>query len=133
MSDQTTTTKTLIKPTADEIAAILGKHRKWVYGQEGGVRADLSGSNLSGSNLSGSNLSGSNLSGETMLPDSVRWREYLAQLLPALFKAGGKQLRDVINAEVFGCHSWTNCPNHAAFDANGLDEVPALYRYEAGL
>ena len=53
--------------------AILEKHRKWLRGEDGGERAnlsraylygaDLSGANLSGTNLSGTNLSRTNLSG----------------------------------------------------------------------
>jgi hypothetical protein len=41
---------------------ILEKHRLWVEGKEGGVKADLSGANLSGANLSYAYLSGADLS-----------------------------------------------------------------------
>ena len=45
-----------------ELKAILGKHLKWLRGEDGGERANLSGANLSGANLSRANLSGANLS-----------------------------------------------------------------------
>ena len=49
--------------TPEQLTEILRKHSLWLKGEEGGEKADLSGSDLSGSNLSGSNLSGSNLRG----------------------------------------------------------------------
>ena len=55
---------------------ILAKHKKWLYDENDGERAnlrssdlrssDLSGSDLRSSDLSGSNLSGSNLSGSNI-------------------------------------------------------------------
>ena len=45
-----------------ELKAILGKHLKWLRGEDGGERADLSGANLFEANLSRANLSGANLS-----------------------------------------------------------------------
>ena len=41
---------------------ILDKHLKWLRGENGGKRADLSRANLSGANLSRANLSGADLS-----------------------------------------------------------------------
>ena len=45
----------------EKLNEILEKHKRWLKGENDGVRADLSHSDLSGSNLSGSDLSGSNL------------------------------------------------------------------------
>ena len=45
-----------------ELKAILGKHLKWLRGEDGGERANLSGANLSGADLFGADLSGANLS-----------------------------------------------------------------------
>jgi hypothetical protein len=45
------------------IKETLGKHKLWLDGKEGGVKANLSGANLSGANLSGADLSGANLFG----------------------------------------------------------------------
>ena len=59
-----------------ELKAILGKHLKWLRGEDGGERAnlfganlsraDLSGANLFEANLSRANLSGANLSGANL-------------------------------------------------------------------
>jgi hypothetical protein len=49
--------------TPDELMKILKLHRKWLYGEDSGKRADLSVANLSGADLSEANLSGANLSG----------------------------------------------------------------------
>jgi hypothetical protein len=45
------------------IEETLEKHKLWVEGKEGGVRADLSSANLSGADLSRADLSGAYLSG----------------------------------------------------------------------
>ena len=44
------------------IKEVLEKHRKWLFREEGGEKANLSRSDLSGANLSGANLSWANLS-----------------------------------------------------------------------
>jgi len=48
--------------TTEQLAEILGKHKAWRLGEEGGEHADLSGANLRGANLIGANLIGANLS-----------------------------------------------------------------------
>ena len=45
---------------------ILDKHLKWLRGENGGKRADLSRANLSGANLSRANLSWADLSGANL-------------------------------------------------------------------
>ena len=45
-----------------ELKAILGKHLKWLRGEDGGERANLSGADLFGADLFGANLSRANLS-----------------------------------------------------------------------
>ena len=49
-----------------ELKAILGKHFKWLRGENGGKRADLSGADLSRANLSGADLSRANLFGANL-------------------------------------------------------------------
>ena len=49
--------------TKEELNEIIERHGKWIYRDEGGVLADLSGADLSGADLSGVDLSGANLSG----------------------------------------------------------------------
>jgi hypothetical protein len=95
--------------------------------------ANLDGANLAGANLAGANLAGANLAANTVLPNRVRWDDYLRELVPALLVAGGKKLIEVATPAVWDCHSWDNCPMRAAFDAHGLSDVPPLYRAEAEL
>lgn len=59
--------------TKEELSAVLEAHKKWVNGEPGGKRANLSGANLSGANLRdayliGANLRYANLSGAENLP-----------------------------------------------------------------
>ena len=56
------------KISKEELKTILEKHKLWLRQEDGGEKANLSGSNLSGSNLSWSDLSGSDLSGS-----DLRW------------------------------------------------------------
>src|SRR5574343_864066 len=49
-----------------QLREILDKHRDWVYGRKGGVRANLDGADLSKANLTRANLSGANLSGANL-------------------------------------------------------------------
>ena len=48
--------------TPNELKATLDAHYKWLKGEEGGARADLSNANLSSANLRSANLSLANLS-----------------------------------------------------------------------
>ena len=52
---------------------ILEKHKKWLYGDEGGVRANLRYANLSGANLRGDNLRGADLSGADLSGADLRY------------------------------------------------------------
>ena len=104
-----------------DLTRILALHRKWAHGEADGVRA----------NLDGANLRGASLDDRTVLSDGVTWRQYLDEIVPALLVAGGRALADVANAEVWNCHSWENCPMHAAFGAERLSGVPALHRWQA--
>ena len=47
----------------EDLKTLIKNHRKWMYGEESGSRADLSGADLSGADLSGAVLSGADLSG----------------------------------------------------------------------
>ena len=49
--------------TRDELNEILARHRKWIYDEEGGSRADLRGADLRGADLRGADLSGADLRG----------------------------------------------------------------------
>ena len=47
--------------SADELEKIIERHKKWLRGEDGGERADLSGANLAETGLRGADLSGANL------------------------------------------------------------------------
>ena len=89
--------------------------------------ANLTGANLTGANLSDAYLSGADLSGAS-LSDTLRWEQYISDVVPALCIAGGKSLAEV--AAAWDCHAWSNCPMKIAFGADSLEEVPAMYRLE---
>ena len=52
--------------TAEELAAILEKHRKWLNGEKGGGRADLRGADLRGADLQEANLQRASLQGASL-------------------------------------------------------------------
>lgn len=55
-----------MKITQKRLNEIITSHSKWLLGEDGGERADLSNANLCGSNLSGTDLRGANLSGANL-------------------------------------------------------------------
>ena len=64
--------------TQEELAKILELHKKWLNGEEGGERANLSGADLRWANLSGANLrwadlSGADLSDANLSGANLRW------------------------------------------------------------
>jgi len=93
--------------------------------------ADLTGAVLTGALLTGALLTGAVLT-RARLSDGVTWGEYLSEVVPALLTAGGRPLEEVATPDVWACHTWQNCPMHAAFGADSLDDVPALHRWQAG-
>lgn len=52
--------------TQEELNIVLKKHKKWLYGKEGGERADLSSADLRSADLRGANLSGADLRGANL-------------------------------------------------------------------
>ena len=61
------------KISKEELKTILEKHKLWLRQEDGGEKANLSGSDLSGSDLSGSDLSGSDLSGSDLRWSNLSW------------------------------------------------------------
>lgn len=55
-----------MKITQKRLNEIITSHSKWLLGEDGGERADLSNANLCGSNLSGIDLRGANLHGANL-------------------------------------------------------------------
>lgn len=110
------------------------------------LASDLRGANLNQADLRGANFYRSLLLGpwaspitclseakfdDVILPDGMRWSTYLKEVVPALLTAGGKSLREVLETGCWDCHSWANCPLHAAFGVNSVDDVPALLQQRA--
>jgi hypothetical protein len=103
--------------------------------------ADLSYADLSNADLSNADLRYANLSNDAdlrnailsnaILPTGERWEEYLSETVPAFLTAGGKSLAEVLATGCWECHEWSNCPTHAAFGANIIDDVPILLRPRA--
>ena len=46
----------ILKPTPEQLAAILANHKKWQFGEAGGKIANLRSADLSGANLRSANL-----------------------------------------------------------------------------
>ena len=93
--------------------------------------ADLAGANLSRADLSGANLTGANLAGAD-LPDTavvapdVTFGEFRSVVVPWLLIQGGKPLADAV--AVWDCHTWENCPLHAAFGVESVEQMPVPLR-----
>ena len=61
-----------MKITSEELQLILANHLKWIDGEAGGARADLSGADLRGADLSGADLRGAYLSGADLRGAKLR-------------------------------------------------------------
>ena len=66
--------------TANEIKVILDRHKKWLHGEAGGIRADLSGADLSGADLRGAYLSGAYLSRAYLSDADLRGAKHLPDM-----------------------------------------------------
>jgi len=121
-------------------ASLSGANLSWANLSGANLRganlseASLRGANLSGANLIGANLSWANLIGANLrravLPNGETYEDFVAEL-PRLLTAGGKTVSEV--AHYWDCHSWGNCPMHAAFGASRLIDVPEEWRERAEL
>jgi hypothetical protein len=84
------------KPTPEEIKEILKKHRAWLHGDPGAVRADLSYANLSYANLSSANLSSANLSSADLRSADLRY----ADLSYAYLSSADLRIADLSSADL---------------------------------
>jgi hypothetical protein len=107
---------------ADEIQEILAAHLRWLRGESGVARANLSDADLSDANLSGANLSGANLSGANLRGANLRY----ANLRRA--NLSGADLSDVdlshanlsgadLRGEQIAAIPFAHCPEEGAFVA----------------
>jgi hypothetical protein len=88
--------------------------------------ADLSVADLSGPNLRGANLRRARNRSDWTMPDGFKFSKYLSDVVPALLTSGGKTLKEVLETGCWQCHSWENCPMHAAFGIDSSEEAPPL-------
>lgn len=125
----------------DELTEILRKHEMWIYGEVGGIRADLSNVDLSRANLhlanlamadlNGANLSLANLSGATLYKANLcladlRWADLrmtnfrLANLSGANFYKADLYKTDLHWADLHGAKDIyfpIACPEKGPFTA----------------
>ena len=125
---------------------ILDKHLKWLRGENGGKRANLSGAdlsgadlfranlsraNLSGANLSGADLSGANLSGANLSWADLSWANlFRANLFRANLSGADLSWADLSGANLSGADlSWANLSGADLSRANlsGADLSEANY------
>jgi uncharacterized protein YjbI with pentapeptide repeats len=102
-----------------ELKNILDKHFKWLRGENGGKRADLSGANLSRANLFGANLSRANLSRANLSRANLSGADLSgANLFGAnLFRA------NLFGANLFGA----NLFGANLFEANYIEKAKNLF------
>ena len=116
--------KPLTRNTRDQLI----HHQAWRHALTWGHPANLRGAYLSGANLRDANLRGANLSDAIVTADGQTLTKYM-EWLPTLLTAGGKTVAEV--AEHWDCHTWSNCPMHAAFGADDIQGVPEEWRGHA--
>ena len=87
--------------TKEELQEILSKHKKWLFKEDGGERANLSGAYLYMADLSRADLSGANLSGAYL---------YMADLSGA-----NLYMADLSGADLSGAICPLSCPDTGAF------------------
>jgi uncharacterized protein YjbI with pentapeptide repeats len=84
----------------EELNKVLELHRKWLYGEDGGVRADLRGANLSGADLREADLSGAYLRGANLREANL----YGANLLKANLSGVNLCGADLREADLSGAY-----------------------------
>jgi len=85
---------------AKEIKNILDLHIKWLRGEEGGSRANLSGANLRHANLRSANLRSANLSGADLSGADLR----RANLSGADLRCANLSGADLYDADLYGAN-----------------------------
>ena len=89
--------------TMDKIKEVLELHRKWIYGEGGGKRADLRGADLYEADLRGANLRGADLSGADLYEADLRGADLFGADLSEANLCGADLCRaDMYNADLCG-------------------------------
>ncbi len=82
--------------------------------------ADLTDANLARAYLAGANLAGADLAGALVMPDGRTWRAYRADHLAGICDDQDVRARAIA---AWGCHTWQDCPMHAALGVDGIADV----------
>lgn len=93
---------------AKELKEVVAKHGKWLRGEDGGARADLSGANLNGANLRYADLSYSDLSYANLSYADLSYS-------------------DLRYANLRGANLWGCCGNLVNVKSVLLDTYPVAY------
>ena len=95
---------------AKKLKDILYKHLKWLRGEDGGERANLSGADLFGADLFGADLSGANLYGANLSRANLSWANlYGANLSGADLSGANLYGANLSRANLYGADlSWAN-------------------------
>ena len=105
----------------DELTEILRKHEMWIYGEVGGIRADLCETDLRWVNFRGADLSGADLRGADLSWASLRGVNlYMADLYGAnLYGANlyGVNLHGAVLREAKNLNFPIACPEKGSFTA----------------
>ena len=103
-----------------ELNSILELHRKWLYDEEGGKRANLYDANLRGANLYDANLRGANLYGANLYgADLYDANLRCANLYDANLRCANLYGADLRGANLYGAD--LRCANLYGADLRGAD------------
>ena len=98
-----------------ELKDLLKKHRKWIYGENGGERADLYGANLRGADLRDADLYGANLRGANLRGANL----YGANLRGANLRGANLYGANLRGADLYGA-------NLRGADLYGAKNIPFI-------
>ena len=98
------------------IKEILDKHQKWLNGEAGGERANLSWADLSGANLRGANLSMANLRGANLSMANLRGANLSGANL-SWADLSGAENRDSVTWNIYTAFYPLQCPEKGAYTA----------------
>jgi hypothetical protein len=97
---------------------VLKKHKMWLDGEEGGVKADLYGADLSGANLRGANLLGADLRGANLYGADLSGANlFSASLRGADLRGADLRGADLRDADLSGADlpNFSLCPEEGDF------------------
>ena len=120
----------------EKLKDILDKHLKWLKGEKGGERADLSGAYLSGAYLSRADLSGAYLSGADLSGAYLSGADLSRAYLSRADLSGAKIKFDLINKfypiacpEAGAFIAWKKCANDTVVKLEVLEDAKRSSAY----